>query len=294
MLKIIFLTIAYLLSAKEAYSCASCGSGGDSPLVLFPGENKKVYLGVTNSNIGDYYDAKGKKADYYGIENKQSITAAAAYRVVDSVFTTLTLSAQKNEEAGEESYGMSDPLLSVYYLAMQQNFLEPFRPQISIIAQYKPALMNSSRDIDWSSMSARDVFSDGLNEVRLGVDSWFFTNNFLYGLAFKTSYFLETEVKDGRFQREPGYKAIATGGYAFGTVAKLIGGYSYNFKGSMLQNRELIDNSEIIDQSLFLSWYQKIDLQNLVRLTYSESGLFTKKAYVNRTKNLTAGYLYLW
>ena len=85
-----------------------------------------------------------------------------------------------------------------------------------------------------------------------------------------------------------------TGGYAFGNVAKLIGGYSYDYKGSMLQNRVLIDNSAIINQSVFLSWYQKIDIQNLVRLTYAESGLFKTKAYVNRTKNITAGYMYLW
>ena len=36
----------------------------------------------------------------------------------------------------------------------------------------------------------------------------------------------------------------------------------------------------------------KIDIQNLVRLTYAESGLFKTKAYVNRTKNITAGYMY--
>ena len=121
----------------------------------------------------------------------------------------------------------------------------------------------------------------------------FLQANFLYGLAFKTSYFLETEVKDGSFQREPGYKAIATGGYAFGTVAKLIGGYSYNFKGSMLQNRELMIIQKLSIKSIFVL-VSKIDLQRQLRDSYSESGLFTKKAYVNRTKNLTAGYLYLW
>ena len=294
MFKILLILFAYLLRMEPAYSCASCGSGGDSPLVLFPGENKKVYLGFTNSKIGDYFDAKGKKADYYGIQSKQSLTSALALRLADDIFTTATFSAVRNEEAGESRDGFADTLLSFYYLALQQNFLEPFRPQISIIAQYKPALAASARDIDWTAMSAKDVFSDGLSELRLGLDSWFFTNNFLYGVALKTSYFLETQLEDKNFQRKPGYKGIVTGGYAFGNVAKLIGGYSYDYKGSMLQNRVLIDNSAIINQSVFLSWYQKIDIQNLVRLTYAESGLFKTKAYVNRTKNITAGYMYLW
>ena len=76
--------------------CASCGVVVIVPLYFFL-VKIKVYLGVTNSNIGDYYDAKGKKADYYSIENKQSITAAT-YRVVDGVFTTLSLSAQKTRK----------------------------------------------------------------------------------------------------------------------------------------------------------------------------------------------------
>ena len=54
------------------------------PLVLFPGENKKVYLGVTNSEIGDYYDKDGNKANYFGLTNKKTITAAFASRIVDN------------------------------------------------------------------------------------------------------------------------------------------------------------------------------------------------------------------
>ena len=63
----------------------------------------------------------------------------------------------------------------------------------------------------------------------------------------------------------------------------------------MIRNKKLVEDSQMYDQSLFLSWYQKIDIQNLIRLTYSESGLFSKKrSYVNRTKNISMGYMYLW
>ena len=291
---IILALVTFFIYTRPVYSCASCGSGGDSPLVLFPGENKKVYLGVTNSEIGDYYDKDGNKANYFGLTNKKTITAAFAYRIVDSLYTTVTLNAQQNTEQLGEAVGFSDPLLSVYYVALNQNFLEPFRPQLSLIAQYKPSTAKTFEDIDWELESNKDVFSDGLNEFRLGFDSWFFTNNFLYGLALKGSYFSPTKTKSGSFQRKPGYKTIATGGYAFGNVSKLIGGYTYSVKGSMIRNKKLVEDSQMYDQSLFLSWYQKIDIQNLIRLTYSESGLFSKKSYVNRTKNISMGYMYLW
>ena len=296
MTRLLLVTLLVILSFNSApvFSCASCGSGGDSPLVLFPGEDKKIYLGFTNSEVGDYFDKDGQEADYFGIESKNTITAAFAYRVFDDVFTTLTLNAQQNKEMLGEALGVSDPLLSFYYVASKQNFLEPFKPQVSIIAQYKPAYAKSNEDIDWANESSKDVFSDGLNEFRLGIDSWFFTNNFLYGLAFKANLYTETSTLQGSFQRDSGYKAIATGGYVIGNYSKLIGGYTYTKKGAMIRDRVLVKDSEMKDQSLFISWYQKLDIQNLLRLTYSENALFRTKSFVNNTKNLSVGYMYLW
>ena len=64
MIRLAVVGVMMLLSfiSTKALACASCGSGGDDPLILYPWEDFKIYAGFARSEGFTLLDAAGRES----------------------------------------------------------------------------------------------------------------------------------------------------------------------------------------------------------------------------------------
>jgi hypothetical protein len=180
----LFLFFFSILYTVDSYACSSCGSSATSPLVLNQDENLKLYFGLSENynymNYGMLPDASDTKrwVDPM-ITTKSILTMAAGYRTSENSFVTLTGSAVKNVGPADANdfttgtktrYLLGDPIISGRYNVVNMNIDSKYRPQVQLIASYKPSLAKNM--VDNPNDDAIDTTGNGFHQVSGGVDLW--------------------------------------------------------------------------------------------------------------------------
>jgi hypothetical protein len=181
-----FFLIGSLISnfffLQNTYACSSCGSSATSPLVLYPGENFKYYLGINENFNFKNYGGDFHHPNYNnGILNKETLTLAVGYRTTENSFVTLTGSFIRNEgpknsadfNAGtEEHYLIGDPIISGRYTLVNMEISETYKPQVQIIASYKPSIAKNMLDTSYNDANSINSTGNGYHQISGGIDLW--------------------------------------------------------------------------------------------------------------------------
>lgn len=287
---LVLLGLIFSTYSSPSKACSSCGSGGADPLILAPYENMKVLLQLTQQKgIRDIaYD--GSESRSWGPEVKYIYTSSIAYRLMDRAFISLTMPFHSNERGDSWRQGWGDPLLTARYTLLRQNLLEPYRPQIQLIAAHKnsqsPSIHSSS------NIASLDVRSSGFDENILGLDLWFGMSKILGG----GSYFwvapgrLNTELA-GRIEREQEHRAFLTIGYQWDQRLSIVGGLRYRSHNGLIINQIPQPQSSVRESSWFMTAESRMPSFVNYRLTISENASIGKNRNTARYMSVSLGLI---
>ncbi|SMF08905.1 hypothetical protein [Pseudobacteriovorax antillogorgiicola] len=261
----------FLAVHRQAQACASCGSGGKTPLVLYPSENLKYYLGLTQASGFRNFDPSGKSFRTQSTDIKRSFTLALGYRFSQKLFITSSLPYQQNIKGSASQQGIGDPSIGLHYIAILPSFSEPHVPQLQLVANGKLRQadgMNESLDPE-----QLDVFGSGYNELGLGADLWWGMTAWKFGLAQAWTYSLAEEFSGVSYQ--PGWQSqsILTFGRDYSAKGKLIGGLKYDFRGEVEIDDRAQPGSEIRNVSSFVTIDYLLTTERQLRLTWDRRGM---------------------
>jgi hypothetical protein len=265
-----------LIVSSKAYACASCGSGSDDPLILWPNEQLKTYVGISSSSRFETVDPNGKIGRESGPTARETLTFAAGKAVRSDLFFTLTFPIQQNRLNGNSLRSLGDPVLAARWSWLMPEFTEPSRPQIQLMASYKLAhakALQETRRVD-----LLDAFGTGVPELKLGVDAFWGQGPVKGGFALAGLF--PDERRLGRSTVFPGngLRATSTLGVSLGADNKLLAGVVRETREERRNDGIRVPQSEVLAHSIFVTLDWVPLPRNMIRFSISDKG----RAFENR------------
>lgn len=286
------LFISTLLVSSEGYACASCGSGSDDPLILWPNEQLKTYLGVSSSSRFETVDPNGKIGRESGPTAREAITFAAGKALRNDLFFTLTLPMQQNRLNGNSLRSLGDPVLAARWSWLMPEFTEPSRPQIQLMASYKLAHAKALQET--KRVDLLDTFGTGVPELKLGVDA-FWGQGLLKG-GFALAGLFPDERRLGRSAVFPGngLRATSTLGVSLGADNKLLAGVVREAREERRNDGLRVSQSEVLAHSIFVTCDWMPLPRNMIRLSISDKGRVFENRNMIAASSLSLAWLSTW
>ena len=167
----VFCALAMLNMESIARACASCGSGGDDPLILYPNERIKDYFGLSQSSNFKNIDPDGSESTSGGPNTKQTFTLATGRALSTRSFAAFTVPYIRNLRDGKTIAGVGDVSVAGRYSAILQSIDEPLIPQLQVLFGYKVATGRSTHNSQ-ELKTLMDVTGTGFDEIKTGIDIW--------------------------------------------------------------------------------------------------------------------------
>ncbi len=298
------MSLICFFSSGYALACASCGSGGDEPLVLFPAETFKIYGGVAVTPQFESTGPDGLTLQTAGPNRRVNSTVAAGialsprgfFTVAQTVVTnsrTRTNNSDARKSSASKS-GAADPSFSGRYTVMMLQLSRPLIPQIQILGGYRPALARSIHDS--SDANLLDVFGSGFDEVRVGADLWLGMLSVKTGVAMTLTESIAARrsgilLKPGTLVRLTTSLTMLSTVDHFGInvqLVKLAAGVTADRRTRAAADRELVDGSEQSVNGAFISADLAALESDSVKFTVARQGVFgvVKNAVASTTWSL--------
>lgn len=305
-LKKIGMLSAVLVSgimAQSSFACSSCGSSATAPLVLNPNENLKMYLGLSQNfgymNYGGYGASGTTRTANKMLSSRKTLTLAVGYRTSEDSFVTLTGSAVQNEgpantmnyaEGTKTRYLFGDPILSGRYNLVNMGMDNIYRPQIQLMAGYKPSVAKNMVDRDGGPI---DTVGNGFHQTNAGIDFWWGMPFVQFGASQLITYSFDrkpnNDVGDGLTQekrtRNLQYTTIVTLGHSFteykfsiqgGVILDHIGEEKIYLSDSFGNKSSRTLSPAQSNTAFFLAKFNVTELDTL-RFTYTIGGAYDGK-----------------
>ena len=290
-----FMAVNYLMLAvltatvgERAWACASCGSGGDSPLVLYPNEAVKAYVGVSRQAGFKTVTAEGRVGTDLGPETKDTVVAAFGASFLTDGFTTLTVPYVTNEREGRRSSGAGDPLLSINWTIVPASIAKPTMPQIQILTAYRRSAGKSVETSDDDNFL--DVYGTGFDEARLGIDCWWGGAAIKAGFAVVATHPFPKTLAGAERAPGNGVRGTVTAGYGFHDVGKIIGGALVERDGERRDGDAAISGSSVATNMLFAGADADVGKNQTIRMTIAKAAAFGQ----NRNTTVAQAWTVAW
>ncbi|MBQ49641.1 MAG: hypothetical protein CMP10_19835 [Zetaproteobacteria bacterium] len=282
------LALAGLFRSEVAYGCSSCGTGGGDPLILYPAESQKYYLGASRQSGIKNINSYGKPTANYGPEVKGRTTLAAGYRLLPKAFVTLNVSLLENSAGSELMRGVGDPSLGGRWTILRQNFAQPILPQVQLLFGYQPGWARGGKDSE--SGRSLDVFGAGFDQQRLGLDLWWGMQKILFGGSI--NYVYSSPKRESVGVEQPGLAEFTnlTLGYQLVPETKILGGLLRQRTAQRIWRSQSIADSEIINHT----WFATIDYRKawgVLRLTLNRIGYELRQKNTVQSQNYTLAWM---
>ncbi len=278
--------------SQPASACSSCGSGAIDPIILFPNESYKYYIGYSHQYRLRDIGSHGNVRRTPGITNKQIYTTSFATRLGESqAFASLTLPYTENISAKKRRGGLGDPLLTLRYNLMLQNFVEPWMPQVQLVASHKWPGHDSVHNAEDPELL--DVFSSGYRESSAGADVWFGMWLIKFGTTALITHSHSTSKNGVRLEPGRRFTGILTMGSVYNGWLKGLMGYIANDSSDNKEAGQSVSNSRRESSS----WYLTLETLDLpwgnLRLNFTQQG---NSGGRNATSfnSLTFAYMKAW
>ncbi len=287
---LISMSAIFFISNGKSYACASCGSGGDEPLVLFPAEALKIHGNISVTPQLASTGPDGSTLRSAGPDRRITSTFAAGLAMSPRGFLTISQSLVTNSRiassetaaapAKQTESGLGDPLVSGRYTLVMPNLSRPLMPQVQVLAGYRPAMGRSIHDS--SDAHLLDVFGSGFDEIRIGTDLWLGMLAVKPGLAVAVTESVATRhnnrlLKPGTLVRTTGSLSGAVSAGDFGIVAqpvKLSAGVTADRRAQATADHETVQDSEQSVNGVFLSADFPAFESDSIKLTLARQGAF--------------------
>ena len=281
------LTLMLIASVGEkALACASCGSGGDDPLILYPWESWKVYAGFARSEGFTLINADGRVGEQLSPDARNSTTISVGRNFSNRLFATITAPYIVNRREAYERSRWGDPMLTVRYTALSQDISREWIPQVQIIGAVRSGQATSV--FDYEDPAMLDVFGAGMPEGRLGVDVWHGMFDWKAGIAQTlTAPLVSRRSAIGEVRNGFTLRSTATLGYGWGDLGKVLIGINREQTSAKTIDGEVWDNSDILSHSAFLTADAKIQQHSTVRMTVSRTAAFGEARNTSRADTFT-------
>ncbi|MCX6118637.1 MAG: hypothetical protein NT027_13935 [Proteobacteria bacterium] len=281
------LLVTYLsLFNSSVYACASCGSGGDDPLILFPWETWKAHLGFARVSDFELIDQKGETGYEFGPESRNTTIVSFGRAITNRSFVTLTAPYIVNQRRERQMSGWGDPMVAVRYTMLQQSLENESIPQVQFIASYRTG--DAVSVYETADPARLDVRGSGVPEARVGIDLWSAMKSIKYGAAQTVTTPVgskDSEIGDVK----PGvaFRTTLTTGYGWGDQGKVLCGVNreYSFKKSL--NGQPLEDSEMLAHTAFLSADAMVQRNTNVRFTFAKSLGLLDHRNVSKSQTLT-------
>lgn len=266
-----------ILMPRLAQACASCSSGGDDVLILYPNETWKVLVAAGRTTDYRYVEPDGSYGTAAGPVAKDAFTLAVGRALGYRGFVTLTVPYVHNvgENRGGESeaaWGLGDAAVNGRWTALPQVFTEPWLPQIQLMAGYRHSRARSMHTSAHPQLL--DVFGTGFSEGRLGVDVWFGMLPWKVGFAEVISVPLARDLAGMRIRPGPALRSVVTTGYARDRLGKVVVGLVREDAAALSEDSVPVADSGRTSHALFFSLDAEITDQDSVRLSASRLAAF--------------------
>jgi hypothetical protein len=280
------LIFGLAFTTTEVWACASCGSGGDDPLILYPWEPWKVYAGFAKTDGFAPINAAGDLSREIGPESRNTTTVSLGHSFNHRSFATVTAPYIVNRRGPYERSGWGDPMLTGRYTIIQQDITQSWRPQVQGIIAIRGGQATSKYDSE--DLARLDVFGSGVPEWRLGVDVWHGMTDFKAGFAqTMTGPLANRSTEFGVIRTGITYRSTMTTGYGWGDRGKIIVGVNREQTTAYRLSGVVQADSDTLAHSSFISADAKIERNASVRLTYARAAAFAKNKNTSRSDSVT-------
>ena len=204
--------------SSDAFGCASCGSGGDDPLILYPNQEWRFYLGASRSFGFKTIKADGSLGDENAPTFKDALTLAIGKAITPHAFATVTFPYLQTWKDGTYKRAVGDPILAARWTVVPQDISAPWMPQLQLVGSYRFAHAKAQQEAE--NPNRLDVFGQGVPETKLGIDIFQGMTDVKMGVA--QSFLFPGERNLGGQTTYPGLgsRSVVTLGYGIANVGK--------------------------------------------------------------------------
>ena len=286
----ITLFVLLFCLSSGAYACASCGSGGDDPLILYPNERLKIFSGVSNTNNFENIDPDGSASNAGGPKTKQTLTSAIGYGISPRAFATLSLPVVRNVLGPSSRHAIGDPSLAGRYSVFLQSIDEPLLPQVQLVYGYKHAQAKSLRDSN-ELKTLIDVFGSGFSEAKFGLDVWLGITKLKPGLSQQFSIPMKKKFAGVTF--EPGLisKTTLSLGYNVFEHWKATLGVVRDLRAPLKVDGVAQKNSEQLNHSVFATSDYRITEAGTIRVAVSRLAALAENHNTIKSDTFNLAYM---
>lgn len=287
----VFLAAFFICTDNVALACASCGSGGDEPMVLFPAETTKVYSGISWTPKQQSTGPDGSMLTSIGPDRRAGYTLAIGQSLNRRSFVVLSGGLVRNGYADRAESGFSDPVISGRWTVVLPNLAQPWIPQVQFLAGYRPALARSVQESEDNNLL--DVFGSGFHEIRGGVDVWFGMFPVKPGFALVMTQPLAERyrgilLRPGRLVR--GTFSVTALAPTPGKTMKIAAGLTVDRRAASSLNGAVVENSTQSYNGLFLSTDVSILDSDVIKLAISSQGGLGERINAVTSNSLSVGW----
>lgn len=155
-----------------ALACASCGSGAFDPLMLYPNERAKLYVGLTGARSRQVVTWEGSRGRSRGPREQDRLTLSAGIGLGPRAYVTLPQAVVGNRGDTGKLWGPADPSLAARGTLSFASAARVLQPQAQILAGIKPGWARASSAGSARRVDELDRFGDGSWQGQVGIDLW--------------------------------------------------------------------------------------------------------------------------
>ncbi|MEI8026683.1 MAG: hypothetical protein WCI18_10075 [Pseudomonadota bacterium] len=286
-LRLLFLL--FMASAHQAFACASCGSSGDDPLVLYPNDSFKMLLQESNGQGYSNIDSHGDYRSSGGTQCKWTTTASLGAAISRRSFATITKSYIENRRGNLHKQGFGDTSFAGRYSLAMLSIENEWSPQIQALFGYKHSTSQSTKSS--KDPYLLDVFGNGFSEIKTGIDVWWGQWTVKPGMALSLVQPLARSINGLRYSPNLILRTTASLSYLQPFFVKWVIGTTTENRGKV-KVEDGTDQPNGLTSSFFLTVESMVTEMDLARLSYSEIGTIGRNYNTYSSRNLTLAYIH--
>jgi hypothetical protein len=276
------------------FACASCSSGADEPLILYPNEKAKIYLGFTQRSGNEALGADGTEFTRSKIDTQRQVLYSAGFSLGTRSFFSFSLPWLENSSADKSVSSHGDPSVAARYTIVLQSIADPlWIPQVQAVLGYKKSVSPSMHSVSPENFDVTETFGTGFDDIRTGLDVW-------YGLyAFKAGgSWIVVQPQPARYherQIAPGTRHLRTYTVSFSpphTQLRVTTGATDLFSTQRRDNGVEIEGTEQVSHGLFLTAEYKVNRTTHMRLSVTDQANLGDNQNTARFKSFTGAYIF--
>ena len=279
-------SLMFFSFAEPLQACASCGSGGDDPMVLYPSETWKAYIGLSRAGDFEGVNRDGNTFKEYGPEFRNITLVSFGRSFSPRFFGTVTAPYIVNKRERFERSGWGDPLTSLRYTVVQQSLADEMIPQIQLLASFRPG--DAPSIYNYEDPAKLDVRGSGFAETRAGVDLWSGMSSWKYGFAQTFSSPVAGRSTEFGYVR-PGvtYRSTATFGYGWNQDTKVVTGINRELVTPASIDGTLQPQTDSLQHGVFVSADTMVERRTSIRLTAQRAASLLANRNTNRNQSFS-------